>query len=273
MKIKKLTNRALEELKNIQDYKAEAEWLVALSLKIKRSEVYQEFEVDKKQLKIFNKALKRRKRGEPLAYIFKSANFYGYDFYVNKNVLIPRPETEELVHFALMNIKKETKVLDIGTGSGAIAITIAKETNAKVTAVVISKKAFRVAKKNAKINQINVRFLQSNIFSKLRNEKFNVIISNPPYITKDAYQGLDKTVKDFEPKLALVGGDDGLKFYKEIIENAHKYLEDDGKIYFEIGYDQAEVVKSLLVKNGYKNVQSKKDLYGNDRIVYAEKGE
>ena len=273
MKIKNLTKKALDELKDISDYKAEAEWLVALSLDKKRSEVYQDLEANKKQQKVFFKALKRRKKGEPLAYIFKSANFYGYDFIVNKNVLIPRPETEELVNFALMNINKNSKVLDVGTGSGAIAITINKESNAEVTAVDISKKALKVAKQNAKNNQAKVEFVLSNLFSKLKERKFDVIISNPPYITIEAYQRLDKTVKDFEPKLALVGGSDGLKFYKEIIENAHKHLLLNGKIFFEIGYDQAEKVKNLLVEYGYKNIQSKKDLYGNDRIVYAEKGE
>jgi len=273
MKIKKATNLALKTLEGFTDYKAEAEWLVALSVGIKRSEVYQDLEMNSKQEKVFKSALKRREKGEPLAYIFKSASFYGYDFFVNKNVLIPRPETEELVNFALMSINKNSKVLDIGTGSGAIAITIAKEINAKVTAVDISRKALRVARKNAKLNQINVRFLQSNLFSKLNNEKFDVIISNPPYITNEAYQGLEKTVKEYEPKLALVGGEDGLKFYKKIIEDAHKHLNNDGKVFFEIGYDQADSVKKLLIDNGYKNVQSKKDLYGNDRIVYAEKGE
>lgn len=273
MKIKELTNLAFDKLKDIDDSKAEAEWLVALSLGTSRSNVYLNDEVKKEKEKIFFKALKKRVKGEPLAYIFKSANFYGYDSFVNKNVLIPRPETEELVNFALKSITSESKVLDIGTGSGVIAITIAKESKAKVTAIDISRKALKVAKKNAKNNQVNVEFICSNLFSKLKERKFDIIISNPPYITKEAYNGLDKTVKDFEPKLALVGGDDGLKFYKEIIKNAHKYLLNNGKIYFEIGYDQAESVKDLLVKNGYKNVQSKKDLYGNDRIVYAEKGE
>ena len=138
---------------------------------------------------------------------------------------------------------------------------------------IISKKALKVAKRNAKNNKVNVEFIHSNIFSKLKERKFDVIISNPPYITKEAYLGLDKTVKDFEPKLALVGGDDGLDFYKEIIKNAHKFLENNGKIFFEIGYDQGESVKNLLIESGYKNVMVKKDLYKNDRIVYAEKGE
>ena len=273
MKIKNLTEKAIEELKCFTDYKAEAEWLVALSLNIRRSEVYKEAQVTKEQEKIFIKALKRRRKGEPLAYIFKSSNFYGYDFYVNKNVLIPRPETEELVNFALKSINENMKVLDIGTGSGAIAITIAKESGVEVTAIDISKKALKVAKKNAKNNKVNVKFICSDIFSKLKETKFDIIISNPPYITSEAYNNLEKTVKGFEPKLALVGGNDGLKFYKEIIENAHNYLLDDGKIFFEIGFDQAEAVKNLLIQNGYKNVEIKKDLYKNDRIVYAEKGE
>ena len=271
MKIKELTNLALEKLKNISDDKADAEWLVALSLGTSRGNVYLNEEVSKNQEKAFFKALKKRVKGEPLAYIFKSANFYGYDFYVNKNVLIPRPETEELVNLALKSIAKDTRVLDIGTGSGVIAITIAKESEAKVTAVDISSKALKVAGKNALSNQANVEFIKSNLFSKLKNRKFDVIISNPPYITEEAYIGLNKTVKDFEPKIALVGGVDGLKFYKKIIENAHKYLSDNGKLFFEIGFDQAEAVKNLLIKNGYRNIKIKKDIFKNDRIVYAEK--
>lgn len=273
MKIKDLTNLALKTLENIDGFKAESEWLVALSLGISRSEVYSNRETSKKQQIKFNKELKQRLKGEPLAYIFNSACFYGYDFYVNKHTLIPRPETEELVNEALKHISKESKVLDIGTGSGAIAVTIQKESNAIVSAVDISKKALKVAKRNAKNNKVNVEFIHSNIFSKLKERKFDVIISNPPYITKEAYLGLDKTVKDFEPKLALVGGDDGLVFYKVIIKNAHKFLENNGKIFFEIGYDQGESVKNLLIESGYKNVMVKKDLYKNDRIVYAEKGE
>ena len=268
MKIKKLTNRALEELKNIQDYKAEAEWLVALSLKIKRSEVYQEFEVDKKQLKIFNKALKRRKRGEPLAYIFKSANFYGYDFYVNKNVLIPRPETEELVELALKSISPNSTILDIGTGSGAIAIAISKEIGAKVTAVDISLKALEVAKENAKINDANVELLSSDLFENLKGRKFDIIISNPPYISQSEYEELMPEVKIYEPKLALVCEEDGLEIYRKIIEKAPEFLNQNGKIFFEIGYLQAEKVCDML-KDKFKDIKVKKDLQGLDRMVYA----
>jgi len=273
MKIKDLTNLALTTLENIEDFKAESEWLVALSLGIKRGEVYSNQEVLKKQETVFKTALKRRLKGEPLAYIFNSASFYGYDFYVNKHTLIPRPETEELVEFALKHINKNSRVLDIGTGSGAIAITIKKESDASVTAVDVSRNALKVAIKNAKNNQANVKFLHSNVFSNLKNNKFDVIISNPPYITKNAYLNLNKTVKDFEPKLALVGGEDGLSFYKKIVDNAHKYLLNNGKIFFEIGFDQGDAVKKLLIEKGYKNVIIKKDLFKNDRIVYAEKGE
>lgn len=273
MKVKDLTHLALKTLESIDGFKAESEWLVALSLGISRGEVYSNQEVFKGKQKIFNKALKKRMAGEPLSYIFNSACFYGYDFYVNKHTLIPRPETEELVNEALKHISEDSTVLDIGTGSGAIAVTIQKESNAKVTAVDISNKALKVAKKNAKKNDVKVEFIHSNIFSKLKERMFDVIISNPPYITNEAYLGLDKTVKDFEPKLALVGGDDGLDFYKEIVKNAHKYLKNNGKIFFEIGYDQGEAVKTLLTESGYKNVTLKKDLYKNDRIVYAEKGE
>ncbi len=271
MKIKEMLEKVKQELESahITD-SAEAEWLVALTLDIKRSDVYAlaNKELTISQQKKIVAYLKKRKKHIPLAYIIGNAEFFGLSFFVNKDVLIPRPETEEVVSEALKQIKPTSKVLDIGTGSGAIAVTVAKKKGAYVTAVDISKRALKIARKNAKNNQVNVDFLQSNVFSALNNRKFDVIISNPPYISEKEYQSLMPEVKDYEPKLALVTEDDGLKIYKQIIKDAPKYLNKNGKIVLEIGYNQGEAIKNLL-KQDFKDIEIKSDLQGNDRIALA----
>lgn len=270
MNRKEATELAYSSLKNImEDAKAEAEWLVALCLDVKRSEVYSLTDLSKEEQEYFMFALKQRKKKVPLAYIFHKTNFYGYDLEVNKNVLIPRAETEELVELALKHISKESSVLDIGTGSGAIAIAVQKESKANVTAVDVSNDALKVAKKNAAANQAKVEFICSNLFEKLEGRTFDVVISNPPYISESEYNELDEGVKNFEPKLALCDNLDGLEFYRKIILNVKKYLKTDGKVFFEIGYNQGKAVEKLFIENNFKNVTIKKDLEGNDRIVYA----
>ena len=243
---------------------------MALTLKIRRSEVYSlgENELTSQEQEKLEANLEKRKKHVPLAYIVGDAEFYGLNFIVNENVLIPRPETEEVVEFALKHINETSKILDIGTGSGAIAVTIAKQTNAQVTAVDISEKALKVARQNAKNNDVDVEFLQSDVFSALETRKFDVIISNPPYISESEYQTLMPEVKDHEPKLALVAEDDGLKIYKQVINDAPKYLEKDGVIVFEIGYNQGEQIKKLLEKD-FEEIKVIKDLQGNDRIAFA----
>jgi len=268
MNRKEATNLAIKTL-NVEDNKAEAEWLVALSLNIKRSEVYSSVSLSKEEEEVFFSNLAKRKQDIPLAYIIGLANFYGYDLKVNESVLIPRPETEELVLEVLKHVSKDSSVLDIGTGSGAIAVAIQKQCGAKVTAVDVSDQALTVAKENARINNAEIEFIKSDVFENLKNRKFNIIVSNPPYISTTEYEHLEKSVKKYEPKLALCDGEDGLKFYKKIIKNAHKYLLEGGKVFFEIGYNQAEDVKKLFEENGFVNVILKKDLQGQDRIVYA----
>ena len=249
---------------------AEAEWLVALTLKIRRSEVYSlgERELTSKEQEKIESNLEKRKQHIPLAYIVGDAEFYGMKFIVNENVLIPRPETEEVVEFALKHINKTSKVLDIGTGSGTIAIAIAAQKNCQVTAVDISEEALKIAGQNAKNNIKKVEFIQSNVFSALDGRRFNVIISNPPYISETEYQTLMPEVKMYEPKIALVAEDDGLKIYKQIISGAPKHLEKNGVIVFEIGYNQGEKIKNLLEKD-FKEIKIIKDLQGNDRIAFA----
>ena len=156
------------------------------------------------------------------------------------------------------------------TGSGVIAITIAKETSANVVASDISHQALEVAKKNAKTNNAKIKFVESDIFKGLKKDKFDLIISNPPYIPSKEVLTLDDEVKKYDPILALDGGDDGLSFYREIAEQAPMHLKEDGIIVLEIGFNQGQSIKKLL-QNSFKNIKIKKDYSGNDRIVVAQK--
>ena len=204
----------------------------------------------------------------PLAYIVGDAEFYGLTFVVNEDVLIPRPETEEVVSEALKYINSTSKVLDIGTGSGVIAVTVAKKKACNVTAVDISESALEIAKQNAKNNNVEVEFIKSDLFEAIGGRKFDVIISNPPYISEKEYQSLMPEVKDYEPRLALVAEENGLKIYKQIIKDASKHLNKNGKIVLEIGYNQGEKIKNLLEKD-FEEIKILKDLQGQDRIAVA----
>lgn len=216
-------------------------------------------------------AVEKRLKHIPLAYIFGKTNFYGYDLEVNQNVLIPRLDTEILIEKVKNDIisnKKAVSVLDIGTGSGAIAIVLQKETGANVTAVDVSPKALEVAKRNAEKNNAEIKFIHSNVFENVVG-KFDFIVSNPPYIETEVVKGLEKEVVDNEPILALDGGEDGLDFYREIVEKVPNFLNEGGKLYFEIGYNQAEAVSGLM-KDKFKNIQVFKDYGDNDRVVSGE---
>lgn len=214
-------------------------------------------------------AAKKRIAHVPVAYIFGRTNFYGYDLTVNENVLIPRLDTEVLVEKLVEDIKnrkEKVSVLDIGTGSGAIIITVQKETNAKCFAVDISRQALKVATGNAKANNADVEFVKSDLFEKIPDLKVDFIVSNPPYIETDVVKTLDKEVVSNEPNLALDGGKDGLDFYRRIVKDAKHHLNKNGKLYFEIGYNQGESV-SALMKDDFEMVEVIKDYGGNDRVV------
>ena len=250
---------------------SDAEWLVAITLNLNRSEVYnKKITVTPKQVEDVAMLSVKRLSGTPLSYVLGNANFYGYDFIVNENVLIPRPETEELVALALKNINSNTTVLDMCTGSGAIAITINKQSNATVTAVDISKTALEIAKTNAKNNDANVNFIQSDMFNNVSG-KFDVIISNPPYVKSGDIENLQREVK-FEPVIALDGGQDGLDFYRIIANDGAKFLNDGGLLFVEYGINESEQIKDILNgSNNFKNVEVIKDINGLDRIIKAEK--
>ena len=218
-------------------------------------------------------ALKELESGIPVQYIVGNTNFYGYDFKVNRNTLIPRFETELLVEKTYNYIKKyfnkdNIKILDIGTGSGCIAITLNKLlNNCDITGLDISSEALEVAKENNIINNTNVKFIESDIFSNV-SDKYDVIISNPPYISYDDIEVMD-IVKNNEPHLALYAKDNGLYFYDKIIKDSSKYLNDKFIMAFEIGYKQGKDITKIVNKY-YKdiNMSVEKDYSGRDRFVF-----
>ncbi|MFC1888050.1 peptide chain release factor N(5)-glutamine methyltransferase, partial [Candidatus Cloacimonadota bacterium] len=212
-------------------------------------------------------AIKRRVHHEPLQYILGKTEFYGYNFIVDPSVLIPRPETEYLVEKVIEDCADARSILEIGTGSGCIAITLAKEmNNIEIDAVDLYPEALKTAALNCEKNNAEVNFLQSDIFSNIA-KKYDAIISNPPYISEKAYVDLSDEIKYFEPATALLAGEDGLYFYRQILKDAGNFLKDNGKIYLEIGHDQAEAIKLIAEKYGFTNIEIIKDLNGFDRIM------
>lgn len=223
--------------------------------------------------KLFNKFIKERLNNRPIAYIVENREFMGLDFYVKEGVLIPRPDTEVLVE-AVIELGKDKgaiNILDIGTGSGAITVSLAKYLeNAKITSVDISDIALKIGKKNAQSNDVDDRitFIKSDLFTNIeKNMKFDIIVSNPPYIKREVIETLDKQVKDFEPYNALEGGIDGLDFYRAITTQGKNYLNKGGILAYEVGHDQSEDVSKLMEKNGYTNIYTRKDLQQIDRVV------
>lgn len=218
------------------------------------------------ELKIINGKINE---GYPLQYAIGKWNFYGLDLLVDKRALIPRYETEILVDLIINDNSNNKKILDIGTGSGAISLALSKNLkDSKIIGVDISKNAIDLANENKiKLNINNVEFKESDIFSNI-DEKFDIIVSNPPYINKEDFEKLDKKLY-YEPQNALYGGEDGLYFYKKIIKNAKNFLNKNGKIYLEIGYDQKDSISNLLEEYGYKQIKSYKDFNDFDRIIKA----
>lgn len=214
--------------------------------------------------------LERRLRHEPMQYITGKAEFMGLDFEVDKSTLIPRGDTENIVEFALETIKEKgyTTLLDMCTGSGAIAVSCVKYSGVKATACDISEKALLKAEINARKNNTPVEFVKSDIFSNIKH-KYDIIISNPPYIKREEIPTLMEDVKNYEPLSALDGGENGLFFYEEITKKAPSHLNKGGCLLYEIGYDQRREVESILHKNGFKDIGSFKDLAGLDRGVYG----
>ena len=277
MNLKEILKYGKEELikNNIEDASIIAKELAEYIFKITRAQMIanNDMEFSKDQTDNYINSIKKISTGIPIQYITNNQEFMNLNFYVDENVLIPQPDTETLVEEVINEYKeKKCEILDLCTGSGAIAISLAKYINeSNIVASDISMKALQIAKLNAEKNLVRkkIEFIESDIFDKVYKDDFDIIVSNPPYIKTKVIEELDKQVKN-EPYIALDGGADGLKFYKIIIENAYKYIKNEGKVFLEIGYDQKnELINLFKENNHYENIYSKKDLGGNDRIIVA----
>ena len=253
----------------IVDAKNDAWLLLTFICKIDRTFYYSHMdgEVPIEQLAEYENVLMKRAEHVPLQYITGEQEFMGLPFHVNESVLIPRQDTESLVEEALKLIRPGMKVMDMCTGSGCILISILKNVvNVEGAGFDISKQAINVAKENAKLNGVVASFEMSDLFDMV-TEKYDVIVSNPPYIPTDVIAGLMPEVAMYEPYNALDGKEDGLHFYRRIVKECKEYLNPEGKLLFEIGHDQGESVPALMREAGFKDVRVVKDLAGNDRVV------
>ncbi len=279
MQIKELLKQGKHTLteNNIEDASIIARVLLQFVLNIDQIKLLQKEEekVTQKQKQNYEIALQKIIEGMPLQYITKKQEFYGLSFYVDKNVLIPQPDTEILVEEVLSIAKKEEKekILDICTGSGAIGISLAYNLpNANITISDISLEALKIAKKNSEQNEVSnkVTIIHSNLFEKIKGD-YDIIVSNPPYIETSVIPTLSKQVQK-EPHLALDGGKDGLFFYRKLLEKAPKYLKEKGYLCMEIGYNQKEKVIKIAQETGkYEKIEAKQDLTGNDRVIICQK--
>lgn len=277
MTIKQAITKGMIMLKsnNVESPKLKARLLLQYVLDKPRQYiiVYDNKEIDKQQQWQYFVNIEKLTKGIPLQHITHRQEFMKMDFFVDENVLIPRPDTEILVEEVIKIAQKynSPRILDLCTGSGAIAISLKKFVpNADITAVDISEKALEIAQKNAEKLEAKINFVKSNLFDKLDNKKFDIIVSNPPYIRKDEIKKLSEEVQK-EPKIALDGGEDGLDFYRIIAEQAINYLKTGSFLCFEIGYNQKnDVIKIIEDEQNYKKTYCKKDLYGNDRIIITQ---
>lgn len=251
---------------------SDIDWIVATVLGKNRAEIKLCRYVTQKEYRDIMRACERRAKGEPLSNIFGFVEFYGLKFDVNKKVLSPRMETEILVEQVIKKAgENDAKtILDLCTGSGAIAVSLAKYTDCKIFASDISKQALAVAQANADKNEVKIDFSQSDLTKGLKkNRKYDIIVSNPPYIKSEDIERLDVEVKKYDPRLALDGGEDGLDFYRRIAQEAPSKLTKKGWLYLEVGKGQAEDVCALLQENGFDNVQTIKDYNKIERVVYG----
>ena len=260
--------------KSHQNPRLEIEWMLRSLLNCERLDLYMRFDepLSGTQLSTLRSWVKRRSKNEPLQYITESCEFFGREFFVDTRVLIPRPETERLIDEAIKSIKhvRSPNILDIGTGSGCIAITLAKEIkNSNVIGIDKSIGSLQVSKKNsAELNVENVTFFEMDILNQYPKEKFDLVISNPPYVPKSEMSGLMNDVKDFEPEIALTDFDDGLTFYKRISKIIPHILKDDSSCILELGIgNHPENVLSIFKQLGYSNLETINDYNGDKRVL------
>ena len=248
-----------------------------------------DFNIDQKSLNLMQIATKQLEQEIPIQYIIGKTEFFGLPFNINKEVLIPRPETEELVERVIKGVsliktyktdsnettnEKQLKILDIGTGSGCIAISLKKEIpSSKISAIDVSNEALRIAKKNALLNKVDINFIHLDILKTNNLDKlYDVIVSNPPYVRELEKKEMKNNVLNNEPHLALfVDNKNPLLFYNKIAELAKNFLTKNGQLHFEINQYLGKETVILLAEKGFKNIQLKKDIFGNDRIISAFK--
>ena len=275
MELKK--SKCLLDAKNILKSKGvetlrDCEHILASVLGVSVIELNTIDELTKKQAKAFAKLIKARSRHVPLDKIIGYTDFLSLRIPFNKNTLTPRQETEILVDMIIKDIKGSSPdVLDMCSGSGCIGLAIAKETSSNVTLCDVSKKAIKISKKNAQVNQVKVNFILSNMFKNIPS-RYDIIVSNPPYINKSDLEKLEIEVRDFDPKLALFGGFDGLDFYRIIAKEGAEYLKPNGVIYLEIGINQSKEIVDALQEN-FVDIKVIKDYSGIERFISAKKRE
>ena len=275
MVIREIVLLGIEALKEagIADAEIDAFLLFQAVTGLKRAEylMYPDKEIAEPLVDQYFEYIRRRKTHEPCQYIIGSCGFYGVELFVDENVLIPRQDTEVLVEKAIQAAGQNAKVLDLCTGSGAIAIAMnAHRPDLKVTAADISEAALAVAKKNAERNFCNITFVKTDLFGSIDpDEKFDLIVSNPPYVSEDEYETLMPEVKDYEPVLALKAGKEGLDIYRRLIAEAPSHLVPGGALAVEIGCSQAEAVSKLFEEAGFIKPLVFKDLAGLDRVVFG----
>lgn len=273
----KLSTEYLEK-KQVESPRTNAEILLADILHCKRLDLYLSFDkpLSENELNLYRESIKQRAMRIPLQYIVGYVEFFGLKINVNQNVLIPRPETELLVEKIINDFKsiKNLRILDIGSGSGNISLSLAKNLeNSFVTGIDISDKAIEVAIDNAIKNSVaNVEFKLLDIMTEeiFNQGKFDLIVSNPPYVSKNDYQTLEPELKVHEPRVALTDNADGLTFYNRIITIAKNILKQQGYLYFEIGKDQHEIIYGLMNQQNFNNIKIQKDYSGIERMIYGQ---
>lgn len=283
MRIQETLQKGSQELKccGIENPGLDARYLLEWILECDHSYVllHPEQELSAGQKHRYNEAIEKRAQHFPLQYIIGEQEFMGYNFQVDENVLIPRQDTEILVEEALKRIDERpsddgqrTTVLDLCCGSGCIGISVKKlRPETDVTLTDLSEAALRIAEKNADALQVDVKLCQGDLFAGVQGKKYRILLSNPPYIPSRVIDTLMPEVREYEPRLALDGADDGLIFYRRIAKEAMQFLEDEGYVLFEIGFDQAEDVRKILVDAGFEQIQVRQDYTGLDRVVIGRK--
>ena len=277
-----LLSKSIQYLKkcNVENARLDAEYIFSYVLGVKRISLMLNFdeEISEENKNLIRQYIVRRgKYREPLQYIVKEWEFYGYPIKVDGRVLIPRQDTEILVEqcIFLMKEKENPKILDIGTGSGAISIALAKELpESEVLGLDVSDDALKMAVINRELNNVsNLKFLKSDVFQHVREKNYDLIVSNPPYIPVEEYNELMPEVKEYEPRMALTDGGDGYYFYKKISEESVNYLKNGGYLAFEVGYNQGETVSQLMKKNGFQIIGRVADYGGIERVIIGRKEE